>query len=320
MSQLGNIKTTYGKPFSIAIANTYASNISYNANLPKNTIIISAPVDTTTYEDMIGTALLVTDNNGEPVLLSKTLVEGNGIKYINDSIGLEIDNNTIKTNSNGELYIDIASVINGSTEIQIGNNGALDINENFVQRASDKKFGVAKADGKTIVADGGTLSVSTDKLDYANDMSHGIVIGDSNTVNISNGVPNVIQDGLSKASSTNFGTLKPNGTTIIANDGVLSVVESSIVADENVGLLKVDGTTITSNNGMLSVNINNISKASSTTYGTIMFDESQFSISDDGTLNATTISGLSYSISNLQNRINIANANLDQIESEISNL
>ena len=98
----------------------------------------------------------------------------------------------------------------------------------------------------------------------------------------------------SKTSSTNYGTLKPDETTITAVDGVLSVVESSIVANENVGLLKVDGTTITSDNGVLSININNISKASSTTYGTIMFDESQFSISDDGTLNAATISELSY--------------------------
>ena len=67
MSQLGNIKESFGKSFSIAVANTSSANISYNANLPKNTIIVSAQHNEEN-EDIVGTALFVTDNTGAPIL------------------------------------------------------------------------------------------------------------------------------------------------------------------------------------------------------------------------------------------------------------
>ena len=320
MSQLGNIQTTYGKTFAIAIANTYASNISYNSNLPKNTIIISAPMDTTTYEDIVGTALLITDNNGEPILLTKTIKTGNGIEYRNDSIGLSIDNNTIKTNSAGQLYVDIASIIDNSTEIKVNSKGALEIDENFVQRASANKFGVAKVDGSTITVDNGTLHINTDKLDVAEKEMYGVVKGDNTTIKTINGIPNIIQSGLDKCTDITYGTLKPDNLTITSSNGVLSVSEQSLVSNGDIGLVKVDGTTIVSHNGTLSVNMSGLQMASPTTYGMVMFDDKYFTIEEDGTLHASSISNLNDSINSLQERIENASAQLDQIETEISQL
>ena len=45
MSQLGYIYSSYGKHFNIGIANTYGENVLTGSNLPKNSIIISSPID-----------------------------------------------------------------------------------------------------------------------------------------------------------------------------------------------------------------------------------------------------------------------------------
>ena len=320
MSQLGNIQTTYGKSFSIAVANTTAENISYSSNLPKNTIIISAPCDKSTYEDINGAALLVTDNNGEPILLSKSLIEGSGLLYKNDKIMLSIDNNTIRTNENGELFIDIDSIIDKSTEIKTNSNGKLEIDEDFIQKISGNKFGVAKVDGKTILAKNGIIYVATENLDYATNELYGIVKGDGKTIKFVNGVPNIIQNGLINISSTTYGLATVDNTTLVSNDGTISVNESSLIANDEIGLIKVDGTTISSSNGTLQANIDELPKASESVYGTIKVNQSQFNVYEDGSLEVISISELSETTNNLQTRIQHANDELDNIEKEISSL
>ena len=111
-----------------------------------------------------------------------------------------------------------------------------------------------------------------------------------------------------------------DNTTIGIKDGEAYIKESALIANDNIGLLKVDGTTITSYNGTFCANIAAFPKASTSALGSIKFNQSQFSISNDGALEAISINELSYLVSNLQSRIQTANSQIDIIEEEISNL
>ena len=96
MTSLGNIYSSYGKSFSVAVANTYSNVVLSSNNLPENTIIIASNVDDN-YEDTGSYSLIVTDNYGSPIRLTYTISEGNGLYYSDkeDAISLNIDNDTI---------------------------------------------------------------------------------------------------------------------------------------------------------------------------------------------------------------------------------
>lgn len=321
MSQLGNIKNSYGKQFAIAIANTTADNIMKASNLPKNTLILSAPAKKTNIEDLPGTAILVTDSYSQPILLTKTLKEGNGLVYKNDSIGVEIDKSTIKTNNKGELYIDINAIISNSLEIELDSNGSLSINNVLMQRASTTKFGVVKLDGNSIKSDNGMLYVDTSKIDHAANGFAGTVIGDNSTIIVNNGIPNVIVSNLDKCTNVNVGTMKVDGKTLKSENGVISANESDLACTETaIGLIKPDGKTINAQNGVLSANISGIAKASVSTKGTIRYRQDEFSTSSTGHLNSPAIADIKSRIGNLNTRIEKANSDLDSIEKEIASL
>ena len=114
MSQLGYIYNSYGTQFNIAVANTYAFNIlNSNSNLPTNTIIISAPYDN---KDIGSYSLLATDNDGNPVRLTYTIQEGNGLNYKDDHLEINIDNDTIIEKENG-LKVNLQNIIDNKSNI-----------------------------------------------------------------------------------------------------------------------------------------------------------------------------------------------------------
>lgn len=320
MSQLGNIQSTFGKTFTIAIANTYAKNVLQGTNLPSNTVILAVPYSDQLNEDLGIASILVTDNNGTPVMLSKPILTGNGLVYNNDKISLEIDNSSLKTNQNGELYVDFASIVRNSNEIEIGNDGKLLIDPSKAEKISNTTYGLVKVDGFTLVSENGVIHVNTENLDLATSNSFGIVKGDNRTIKIRNGIPNVVESGLDKTSATTYGLLKVDGITISSNDGVISVNNQSLVANETPGLVKVDGISITSNNGVISIDETNITKSSASSFGIVKTNVNDFSVSGDGKLSATKVTTLQASIGSLESRIQNANQSLDQIETEISQL
>ena len=96
MSKLGYIASSYGKQMNISIANTYSYNVLAGSNLPINSIIIASNIDENNNDT--GTySLIATDNEGNPVRLTYTVKEGNGLYYNTDKdyISLNIDNNVI---------------------------------------------------------------------------------------------------------------------------------------------------------------------------------------------------------------------------------
>ena len=99
MSKLGNIKESYGKQYSIATANAASYIVMNGSNLPKNSIIISSPIDNEN-EDMGTYSLIGVDNEGFPARLTYTIKEGNGIVTDNDILKIDIDDNTIKEDKN----------------------------------------------------------------------------------------------------------------------------------------------------------------------------------------------------------------------------
>lgn len=316
MSKLGNIENSYGKQFSIAIANTYVDNILNADSLPANTIIISSPYDINTLEDLNTPAIIITDNEGEGVVLTKSLNTINGLKYENDKVSLFIDNSSIITNNKGELTIDLNKIINTINGLTL-DNGIIKVNSNSLDKASKTKFGVVKVDDNTIKSDNGNIYIETQNLDLSTNTLPGIVKGDNNTILITNGVASIITNNLQRGGS-NFGVVKPDNNSITINNGILSINLSYFI-NNNIGAIKCDGTTIVSNNGVLSVNNNGLQKASETTYGVIKYNNEQFEIKDEK-LAVKNYDNMTYNLSNISSRIQAANEELTQIEEFISNI
>ena len=111
MSKLGNIKESYGKHYSIGVANAESNIVLSGGNLPKNSVIISSPYDSKLDEDKGSFSLIATDSEGNGVRLTYTLQEGNGLVTDGDIIKLDIDNETIKVDKGNSLYIDNTVIV-----------------------------------------------------------------------------------------------------------------------------------------------------------------------------------------------------------------
>lgn len=317
MSKLGDIKSSFGKQFSVAIANTYTNNIMASESLPKNTLILSSPYDIDNGEDLNTPAIIVTDNEGEAILLSKSIAVRNGLFYSNDSLSMSLDNKTIVT-KNGKLYVDLSLFVNDKHGLEITNN-KMHVDTTKLQKATDKKFGVVKVDNITIKSDNGILYSNTSGLDHATQQIKGTVIGDNTTIVISNSTPNIVIENLAKAG-TSYGVAKTDGVSLISQNGVVSINETYFVSDAEPGILKADGNGIVSNNGILSVNVDNITKASETRFGVVKFDSNQFEISEDGKLTMKEYDNLTSTLSYITSRVQTATQQVEEIEAEIASL
>lgn len=316
MSKLGDINSSYGKQFVIAVANAYSYQIMQSSNLPKNTIIVSSPFDISTGEDLGTPALLITDNDGVAVELTKTLCAKNGLKYENDALYLDIDNFTVKCNEEGKLYVDLEHLIGNSSSVTLS-NGVVSVNESGIQRATKNDFGVIKTDGITIKSDNGKIYVNSEMLDYCTENSAGIAIGDGNSVIISNGTIRINADALQK-SANSYGVAKADGTTLSCTNGILSVNMSYF--ESGHGLLKVDGITVKSNNGEVSANAEGFDTATYDRYGVVKIDGSQLETSTDGRLSIKSFDSISQQVLELNERIAVATSQIQQIENDISNI
>ena len=323
MSKLSYIHSSYGKPFSIAVANTTSYNVMSATYLPSNTLIIASPIDSLTYEDIGAHSLIVTDFNGTPVRLTYEILAKNGLIENKDgSIELKIDNQTIKENINGELYANLSYFVN-SNGFELS-NGKLSITTATMHKATDKNYGVFKVDGKTILANNGKIYVNTSSLDYANDNSQvfGIVSSESSTIKTKNGVLRADATKLSKTSPTNRGILKADGNLVNANDGKLSFSYTRLNMSSNTtyGLSSVDATTIVENTDQsISLNVNGLRKASSVNFGIVKGDGITTSI-DNGTLTVNNYSQLQNAIMHIGEQITELNLRIADINNEIENL
>lgn len=319
MSKLGDIYSSYGRQFSVAVANTYTDNIMNAYGLPQNTIIFASPYDVSTGDDLGTPSIIVTDSEGTPVLLSKTISVRNGLFYSNDSLSMLIDNTTIKTKNN-ELYVDLNAFTNLHNGLSINNLNKLYVNQDTTNRASATKLGVVKPDDSTIKSDNGTIHIDTSKLDHASNILKGTVIGDNKTIKIINGAPQIITANLGKSEANTYGVVMPDNVSIVSNNGELSVKETYFINDSELGLVKVDGKTIISNNGVLSVNLNEVSKASETKSGVIKYDGSQFETNSLGQLSVKNYDTFVNRINEVSARVQAATQEVEEIESEIANL
>lgn len=317
MSQLGNIRNSYGKPFIVAVANADVNTVMNATGLPKNAMIISSPYNKSNGEDIGTPALVITDSEGTPIILTKTIVPVNGLRAIGDVMRLDIDNNSIKVNENGALYIDLSDVF-ASIGFGRDNDGKLTIVTNDLQKASASKFGVVKLDGRTIKLQNGAIYVDTAAIDVAVIGIPGIVKGDNKTIKVVRGIPKVQTESLDKCSSSSFGVLRPDNATIVANDGILSIREQSMIDDTKRGLVKPDNMTITATNGTLSVNTQEFPKASTTQFGVVK--TSSNIVSNNGVVSVKDYDIASGKITSMQSRITAATEAIDSLEETIASI
>ena len=285
MSKIGYIFKSYGSSFNAAVANTYGYIVLNGNNLPANSLIISSPVDENG-NDVGSYSLIVTDYLSNPVRLTYTIEEGNGIVYSDDSLKVQIDNKTIVEND-GKLSININNIVDNNTLYYDEESGQIKISYDNIPTTSTEQFGLYKIDGNTINTNEGTIFVDTSKLRYSNTgiNTAGILIGDGKTVVAEQGVLSVVQDNIKKADSDSPGFIHITNNTLESNDGILSVNTENLekCSNTNPGIVIPDNSTITFKDESLSVNINNLSKTNELNNGVFKYDESAFSI-DNGAL------------------------------------
>ena len=319
MSQLGNVSYLFGKQFNVGVANTYSYIILSGNNLPENSLIISSPVnekdeDTGTY------SLLVTDYLGNPVRLTYSISVGNGLKNIDDSIYLSIDNYSIRNDNRG-LYVDIEKIIDNSSIII--KDGRISIDTNNLNFASEDNVGVVSVDGKSIISDDGLLYVDTNNLDYSNTNTNtfGIVSSNSNKVNINNGVISVNVNNLKKCSNTEYGIGRGDGYTISSSDNGLEVemdnLEHSSI--DTFGLISTDGITIESNEGELNVNTQNLEKANEDRMGIIKIDGNSIIKDKDDRITINGYDKVNKDITEINSKLDEYLSSLTEIENDIIN-
>lgn len=291
MSKLGYISNIVGKQLNLAVANTYSQNVLDGSNLPSNSIIISSPIDSNGND--IGTySMLATDNEGNPIRLTYSISEGNGLYYssFSDSLKLNIDNNTIKINSTYNLYSTLKNVIDENTLIS-NSNETISVDVNNIGIASTEKFGISKIDGETINSDNGNIFVNTSKLEYSNSLSEsfGIGVGDGVGLISTNGLLEINESSLEKGTRERSGVVKPDGKTISSNDGILSAntIAFAKAIKDRFGISKVDNIKLRFNkDNKVSVNTNSIQSASDKNYGVSKIDTNTLDIDDNNVLSA----------------------------------
>lgn len=281
MSNLGYIKNSYGKSINIAVANTYSYNVLSSGNLPDNTIILSSPINENN-EDTGTYSVLITDYKGQPVRLTYTLQEGNGMRYSDDSIKVEIDNDTI-VEKNNELAANINNIIDNDTIIY---SDKLYVNIDNLEKADASTLGVFKIDDDTIKESDGMLYVNTSNLAYANNNTgiSGIFIGDNKYINVSQGVISINQESITHASKDEYGIIQGNNNTVNINDGIISVVTKNLgrCEDETPGVIIPDNNTIIlTANEELAVDTKKLNKTSAINTGVFKYDPTSFVMDKD---------------------------------------
>lgn len=283
MSKLGYIQNSYGKQFNIGISNTYGTNILSGINLPANTLIISSPIDEDN-NDIGSYSIFVTDSLGNPVRLTYTISQGNGLNYSQeiDSLKLDIDNDTI-IEQNHQLTANISNLIDNYT-IKYEND-KIDIDLNNINKSSEYNRGLFKIDDNTIKSDNGKIYVDTDNLKYVNkNTSYGICIGDGNTIISKQGVLSINQDNLSIANNDQYGIVSGVSDSINFEDGVISVITDNLdkCSADKSGVISIDNSTIKLDSyNQLTIDTENLNKLSLTNKGVFKYDDNVFNIENN---------------------------------------
>lgn len=287
MTQNNNIESTYGKPFSVSIANASADVVMHAEGLPKSTIIVSSEYNESTMQDTGNQSIIMTDPNGQPFMLTYDILETNGLHSTTNpnAVSLNIDGVTLQTNEQGQLTFGLGSLIDGTVLSE--NLNGLSVNSQFIEHATTNRYGVVKLDGKTIKEQNGKIYVDTSSLDLATQDTEGIAVGDGNTIKTTRGILSVDTQKLQKASSTAYGVAKTDGLTVSSNTGVVSVdinAVGGLTASSGEKTLKADQTSVVSSNGVLSIDTTKLDKASATSYGVAQIDPNTLYIGNDGSL------------------------------------
>jgi len=315
MSKLGNIYLSYGHQFNIGVSNTYSYNILSGNNLPKNIIVISSPIDDENND--IGTySLMCTDSLGNPVRLTYSIKEGNGLFVDNDVLYLNIDNETIK-NSNG-LYIDLSTIY---SDIVLNENNILHIDNDKLSVISQSSRGVSKGDNNTIKNDEGMLYVDTENLQYSNNSTstYGIITSSDDKILINNGVLSLNQDNLNKASNEEYGICHGDETTVSVINGKLQVNTKNLIkaSESNYGIIDIDGNKILSNDGLLSINTDNLNIGDNNNIGVIDIDNSTIVLNDNNQITISYYDNIIKDIDDLRNDLNSYIIGLDKMKEDI---
>lgn len=320
MTTLGNIYSSYGKAFNIAIANTYSNIVLSGNNLPENTIIISAPVDDK-YEDIGTYSLLVTDNNGSPVRLTYTIKQGNGlVEDINDkdTLYLYIDDKYIKDNEG--LYINLSDIV--SDTIYVNENNRLCVNTNKLKYSSSDNKGIVSVDGNTVKTDDDIIYINTEELNLANNSAgqYGIIAGGDSIINIDNGIISLNEDNLPLASDEDYGICKGDEYTVsVKGDSSLKVNTEHLnkATNDNYGIISVDNDKINSENGILKVNTDNLHKGNYVQKGIIGIDNNTITLNEDKQISVTNYENIVNDISYLVDSFNDISQKLNDLKEDI---
>jgi len=318
MSKLGYIQNSYGKQFNIGISNTYATNILSGTNLPGNMLIISSPIDEDN-NDIGYYSILVTDSYGNPIRLTYTISQNNGLQYSKDkdSLILNIDNNTIIEN-NHQLTANISYLIDNNT-IKYENN-KIDINIDNLNKANDYKRGLFKIDDNTIKSDNGKLYVDTSNLKFVNEnTSYGICLGDNNTIISNQGILSVNTNNLTIANENQFGIVNGLSDNINVNDGVISVITDNLetCTKDRSGIVSIDNSTIIlDDKKQLTINTENLNKVSVNNRGVFKYDDNVFDIID-GKLTVKNVKNIKENLNKIKTDISLLKEKISEIRDDL---
>ena len=308
MSKLHDIQNSYGNNFSIIVANTYSYNVMNASGLPKSSMIIAAPFDKNSYEDVGNYSMIVTDYEGSPVRLTYSFETGNGLKFENDKLEFTIDGNTI-VEKNQKLAATLSNIIDMNTLTSV--DGKIFVNSQSLGNTSQYEQGLYKIDNNSIQSFNGMLHVDMSGLDHASDDLPGVVEPDNVTVTADNGVLSIITENLQTGTNTSYGVIKVDNDTIHSDDGVLKVDSQDLKVLRNNGkmLVKGDESTIRQDNGELSFDESSIPYASPSNFGKVKIDPETLYVDQNGILhpkqnnNIAIIYDYNEALDELENRV-----------------
>lgn len=302
MSKLGYIQKSYGTNLEFGIANTYGYNILSGSNLPVNSIIIASPVDENN-NDLGSYTLLATDYTGNPVRLTYTIKEGNGIEYSDDSIKVKIDNNTI-IEKEKVLTANIESLIDNHTVIYDKNEISLNVDN--LNKANQNTAGIFKIDNNTLKISDNVLFADTSTLNYSNPNNDvaGTVIGDNNIITVNQGKITLNQDKLTKADNDKYGVVIGTKGAVTVEEGIISIDTESLsfCTEETPGIVSVDNESIYINNDdELTVETEKLDKVTPSSFGVFKYDNNTFEM-NEGTLKIKNYDNFNEFISSLKTK------------------
>lgn len=321
MTSLGNVKSSYGKTFSIAVANTYSNIVLSGANLPENTIIISSNVDDNN-DDTGSYSLLITDNNGNPVRLTYNIIQGEGLEEDEnnaDVLKLNIDDKYVKYSSAG-LHVDLSNFI--ADNVYVNDEGKFAINTDKIVYADENNKGILKVDDNTVKIDDSTLRVDTTKLALGNNFTnqYGVVSSTDGIINIDNGIVSVNENNLPISGEEEYGLSKGDEHTIsVLPDSSLKVnTENLDIADETkYGIISVDSEKIVAENGKVSVNTNKLEKANYTQKGIINIDNESIVLNENNQITVNKFEEIMSDINELEQSFNDIKIKFSELKDEI---